>query len=61
MFICFSFDQLTESLEDSEEQRRQVANLRRKCQRVTAEMQDMKLHLEEQTRRNADLEKKQRK
>ena len=53
--------QLTEALNDNEEQKRQVQNLKRKSQRLNADMQDIKLHLEEQVTRNSDLEKKQRK
>ncbi|XP_078599042.1 unconventional myosin-XVIIIa-like isoform X5 [Branchiostoma floridae x Branchiostoma japonicum] len=52
---------LADALEDAEEQQRQVSSLKKKCQRVTAEMQDMKLHLETQQERNSQLEKKQRK
>ena len=55
------FPQLTEALEDAEEQRHQVQNLKRKLQRLTQEMMDLKLHLEEQYSRNTELEKKQRK
>ena len=46
---------------ENEEQKRQVSNLKRKSQRLNADMQDIKLHLEEQVNRNSDLEKKQRK
>ncbi|XP_066294954.1 unconventional myosin-XVIIIa-like isoform X7 [Branchiostoma lanceolatum] len=52
---------LAEALEDAEEQQRQVSSLKKKSQRLTAEMQDMKLHLETQQERNSQLEKKQRK
>ncbi|KAK2173425.1 hypothetical protein NP493_876g00017 [Ridgeia piscesae] len=52
---------LAEAGEETEDQRRQVANLKRKSHRLTQDMQDMKLHLEEQLGRNSELEKKQRK
>lgn len=51
---------LHEAQEEVEEQRRLVTATKKKCQRLTAEMQDLKLHLEEQMSRNNDLEKKQR-
>ena len=50
-----------EAQEDIEEHKRQVAALKRKSQKLVAESQDMRLHLETQQARNADLEKKQRK
>ena len=53
--------QLAEAGEETEDQRRQVQNLKRKSHRLTQDMQDMKLHLEEQLGRNSELEKKQRK
>ncbi|XP_045580630.1 unconventional myosin-XVIIIa isoform X10 [Salmo salar] len=46
---------------DSEEGQRTAQQLKKKCQRLTAELQDTKLHLEGQQSRNHDLEKKQRK
>ncbi|XP_045074636.1 unconventional myosin-XVIIIa isoform X10 [Coregonus clupeaformis] len=46
---------------DSEEVQRTAQQLKKKCQRLTAELQDTKLHLEGQQSRNHDLEKKQRK
>ncbi|KAJ8266379.1 hypothetical protein GJAV_G00129760 [Gymnothorax javanicus] len=46
---------------DSEEVQRSVQQLKKKCQRLTAELQDTKLHLEGQQSRNHELEKKQRK
>ena len=58
LLLCF---QLSEALNDNEEQKRQVQNLKRKSQRLNSDMQDIKLHLEEQVTRNSDLEKKQRK
>ncbi|XP_064613479.1 LOW QUALITY PROTEIN: unconventional myosin-XVIIIa-like [Liolophura sinensis] len=51
---------LHEAQEEVEEQRRLVTATKKKCQRLTSEMQDLKLHLEEQMSRNNDLEKKQR-
>ena len=59
MFICCFF-QLHEAVEEAEEQRRQVQVAKKKAQRLTAEMQDTKLHLEEQMARNNELERKQR-
>ncbi|XP_055736436.1 unconventional myosin-XVIIIa-like isoform X9 [Salvelinus fontinalis] len=46
---------------DNEEVQRTAQQLKKKCQRLTAELQDTKLHLEGQQSRNHDLEKKQRK
>lgn len=37
-----------------------MQQLKKKCQRLTAELQDTKLHLEGQQVRNHELEKKQR-
>ncbi|KAM6164556.1 unconventional myosin-XVIIIa [Rhynchocyon petersi] len=45
---------------DSDESQRALQQLKKKCQRVTAELQDTKLHLEGQQVRNHELEKKQR-
>ncbi|NXB21010.1 MY18A protein, partial [Rhagologus leucostigma] len=45
---------------DSEESQRALQQLKKKCQRLAAELQDTKLHLEGQQGRNHDLEKKQR-
>ena len=55
--MCF---QLAESVADNEDLSRQMANLRRKLQHGNQEMADLRLHLEEQVGRNAELEKKQR-
>lgn len=52
--------QLHEAIEDAEDQRRQLSAAKKKAQRLAAEMQDTKLHLEEQMSRNNDLERKQR-
>ncbi|XP_054868325.1 unconventional myosin-XVIIIa isoform X12 [Amphiprion ocellaris] len=46
---------------DYEESQRNIQQLKKKTQRLTAELQDTKLHLEGQQSRNHDLEKKQRK
>ncbi|XP_077396784.1 myosin-XVIIIa isoform X2 [Festucalex cinctus] len=46
---------------DHEESQRNIQQLKKKAQRLTAELQDTKLHLEGQQSRNHDLEKKQRK
>lgn len=51
---------LHEALEDADDARRQVAMAKKKSQKLMTEMQDSKLHLEEQTARNNDLERKQR-
>ena len=53
--------QLADSVADNEDVGRQMANLRRKLQRGNQDMADLRLHLEEQVGRNAELEKKQRK
>nr|XP_056721395.1 unconventional myosin-XVIIIa isoform X2 [Euleptes europaea] len=45
---------------DSEESQRALQTLKKKCQRLTSELQDTKLHLEGQQGRNHELEKKQR-
>ncbi|KAJ6657316.1 hypothetical protein lerEdw1_002683 [Lerista edwardsae] len=45
---------------DSEEGQRALQTVKKKCQRLTAELQDTKLHLEGQQGRNHELEKKQR-
>ncbi|XP_044286526.1 unconventional myosin-XVIIIa isoform X3 [Varanus komodoensis] len=45
---------------DAEESQRAVQALKKKCQRLTAELQDTKLHLEGQQGRSHELEKKQR-
>ena len=53
--------QLAESTLEAEEQSRTAAALKRKAQKLGQDMADLKLHLEEQVNRNAELEKKQRK
>ncbi|XP_034608441.1 unconventional myosin-XVIIIa isoform X19 [Trachemys scripta elegans] len=45
---------------DNQECQRALQQLRKKCQRLTAELQDTKLHLEGQQGRSHELEKKQR-
>ncbi|XP_038181088.1 unconventional myosin-XVIIIa isoform X5 [Arvicola amphibius] len=45
---------------DSDESQRALQQLKKKCQRLTAELQDTKLHLEGQQVRNHELEKKQK-
>ncbi|XP_075450748.1 unconventional myosin-XVIIIa isoform X5 [Ascaphus truei] len=45
---------------DNEETQRALQQLKKKCQRLTSELQDTKLHLEGHQGRNHDLEKKQR-
>ncbi|XP_043355157.1 unconventional myosin-XVIIIa isoform X16 [Dermochelys coriacea] len=45
---------------DNEESQRALQQLKKKCQRLMAELQDTKLHLEGQQGRNHELEKKQR-
>ncbi|TSN39329.1 Unconventional myosin-XVIIIa [Bagarius yarrelli] len=51
---------LTDMQEDNDEVQRVVQQLKKKCQKLTAELQDTKLHLEGQQSRNHELEKKQR-
>ncbi|XP_041350261.1 unconventional myosin-XVIIIa-like isoform X3 [Gigantopelta aegis] len=51
---------LHDAVEEAEEQRRLVQLSKKKVQRLTQEMQDMRLHLEEQMARNNELERKQR-
>lgn len=46
---------------DHEDMQRSVQQLKKKCKKLTAELQDTKLHLEGLHSRNHDLEKKQRK
>lgn len=52
---------VADAYEETDEQRQVVAQMKRKCQRLQAEMNDLKILLEEQTSRNNLLEKKQRK
>nr|XP_022920391.1 unconventional myosin-XVIIIa isoform X4 [Onthophagus taurus] len=52
---------LTDAYEEVEEQRQVVGQWKRKVQKLTSEMGDIKLLLEEQISRNNILEKKQRK
>lgn len=55
------FVQISDLEADYEESQRNIQQLKKKAQRLTAELQDTKLHLEGQQSRNHDLEKKQRK
>ena len=59
MFVCTL--QLADLQTDNEDVQRSVQQLKKKCQKMTAELQDTKLHLEGLQSRNHDLEKKQRK
>uniref|UniRef100_A0A3Q3IM08 Myosin XVIIIAb n=1 Tax=Monopterus albus TaxID=43700 RepID=A0A3Q3IM08_MONAL len=52
---------ISELQADNDESQRNIQQLKKKTQRLTAELQDTKLHLESQQSRNHDLEKKQRK
>jgi len=52
--------QLSDAYEEVEEQRQVVGTWKRKVQKLTGEMNDLKLLLEEQSSRNNLLEKKQR-
>lgn len=52
---------VADALEEVEEQRQVVAQMKRKAQRVTGEHNDTRLMLEEQTARNTILEKRQKK
>ncbi|KAG8590467.1 hypothetical protein GDO81_006778 [Engystomops pustulosus] len=45
---------------DNDESQRTLQQLKKKCQRLTSELQDTKLHLEGHQGRNHELEKKQR-
>ena len=56
-----SFFQLNDAYEEVDEQRSAVASWKRKTQKAQGEHNDTRLLLEEQTSRNALLEKKQRK
>ena len=51
---------MTEATAESDEIIRQSSNMKKKTARVQAEMEDLKLLLEEEQSRNAELEKKQR-
>lgn len=61
MFVCVCALQVADLQTDNEDVQRSVQQLKKKCQKLTAELQDTKLHLEGLQSRNHDLEKKQRK
>merc|ERR1711874_731186 len=52
---------VSDANEEADEQRQVVAQMKKKSQRLTAEMNDLKILLQEQSSRNNLLEKKQRK
>lgn len=52
---------LSEALADLDEGRQAINQWKRKAQKLSAELQDLKLLVEEHMARNAELEKKQRK
>lgn len=52
---------LSEALDEADRMRQTVGQWKRKVQRLNAEMNDLKIMLDEQTARNETLEKKQRK
>lgn len=60
-FCVCVYLQLADLQTDNEDVQRSVQQLKKKCQKLTAELQDTKLHLEGLHSRNHDLEKKQRK
>lgn len=60
-FFVFFFFQLNDAYEEVEEQRQVVGQWKRKAQKMTNEMNDLRMLLEEQNARNNLLEKKQRK
>lgn len=53
--------QLSDAYEEVEEQRQVVGQWKKKVQKLTSEMNDLRLLLEKQNSRNDMLEKKQRK
>ena len=53
--------QLADSEAEVEEVNRSLAQLRKKTMKQGQELNDLKLHLESQQSRNAELEKRQRK
>jgi hypothetical protein len=58
---CLYLLQLADAFEEVEEQRQVVGQWKRKVQKLTAETNDLRHLLEEQSSRNNLLEKKQRK
>lgn len=61
VFVCVWMLQLADLQTDNEDVQRSVQQLKKKCQKLTAELQDTRLYLEGLQSRNHDLEKKQRK
>lgn len=61
MIVWLWILQLADVQADSEDMQRSVEQLKKKCRKLTSELQDTKLHLEGLHSRNHDLEKKQRK
>lgn len=61
IFEIVIFCKLSEALDDTEQHRQIINQWKRKLQRATQELNDLRYTLEEQTARNAALEKKQRK
>lgn len=59
-FLVVFLLQLTDVNAENEEMHRHSSNLKKKTARIQAEMEDLKLLLEEEQSRNAELEKKQR-
>ena len=60
--LCLSlYLQLVDSEGEKEDLHRTLAQTRKKAAKVASEMNDLKLHLETQQARNAELEKRQRK
>ena len=60
LFLNLNF-QLADAYEEVEEQRQVVGQWKRKAQKMTNEMNDLRMLLDEQNSRNNLLEKKQRK
>ena len=52
--------QLADSESERDDLHRTLAQVRKKAAKVGSEMNDLKLHLETQQSRNAELEKRQR-
>ena len=58
IYFCFQY---AETIREYDEQMKQISSLKKKCHRLTTEAEDINLHLQDETSRNAQLEKKQRK